>query len=128
MHDTAVFNEGAHQIAAEIAALVDEITDLCGSNVSSQRISKPRRLLSRCRSTTTGIHATIQPLILSSQIHPRYCSQRNGQRGRGQVDQKRHEISRLGEIALISAMADARLIEGCEIEPATHDKRMVEAE
>lgn len=34
MHDTAVFNEGAPQIAAEIAALVDEITDLCGSNVS----------------------------------------------------------------------------------------------
>lgn len=70
-----------------------------GSHPSiSQRISKPKRLLSRCRSTPTGIHATIQPLILSSQIRPRYCSQRNGQRGRGQVDQKRHEISRLGEV------------------------------
>ena len=39
-------------------------------------------------------------------------------------------ISLLGvlQIALIKAMADARLMEGCEIEPATHDKRMVEAE
>ncbi|CAG8355140.1 unnamed protein product [Penicillium salamii] len=38
MYDTDVFNEeNARQIAAEIAALVDQIADVCGQNVSLQQ-------------------------------------------------------------------------------------------
>ncbi|KAJ6059370.1 hypothetical protein N7444_003009 [Penicillium canescens] len=38
MYDTDVFNEeGAHRIASEIAALVDQIADLSGQNVSLQQ-------------------------------------------------------------------------------------------
>ncbi|KAE8373931.1 hypothetical protein BDV26DRAFT_54415 [Aspergillus bertholletiae] len=38
MYDTDVFKEeGAHQIASEIASLVDQIADLCGQNVSLQQ-------------------------------------------------------------------------------------------
>ncbi|GAB1202671.1 hypothetical protein APSETT445_001292 [Aspergillus pseudonomiae] len=39
MYDADVFNEdGAQQIASEIAALVDQIADLCGQNVSLQQL------------------------------------------------------------------------------------------
>jgi hypothetical protein len=38
MYDTDVFNEeGAHRIASEIGALVDQIADLSGQNVSLQQ-------------------------------------------------------------------------------------------
>jgi hypothetical protein len=38
MYDTDVFSQDdAHKVASEIAALVDQIADLCGQNVSLQQ-------------------------------------------------------------------------------------------
>lgn len=77
MHDTAVFNEGALQIAAETAALVDQIIDLCGQTylcssyfIDSVFLTLPYLLFQTACMSIEFYFSLVQPIIFFLQY---YC-------------------------------------------------------